>query len=77
MKKKTLNELLDSDFFVNTIYNKTKYQLMKKIIAKYAHQKLDSLDKCEDLADDIINILMVVGADTYGRYGDMEADDAN
>ena len=71
MKKKTLKELMDSDFFINSVYNKTKYQLVKTIVAKYAHEKLDSLDKCEELADDIINILMVVGADMYGRYGNM------
>ena len=69
MKDKSLKEMLDSEFFTNAIYNKTKYQLVRTIVDKYAHEKLDSLDKCEKLADDIINILYIVGADMYGRYG--------
>ena len=68
-KDKSLKEMLDSEFFTNAIYNKTKYQLVRTIIDKYAHEKLDSLKKCEDLADDIMNILFIVGADMYGRYG--------
>ena len=69
MKDKSLKDMLDSEFFTNAVYNKTKYQLVKTIVDKYAYQKLDSLQKCEDLADDVINILYVVGADMYGRYG--------
>ena len=68
-KDKTLKDMLDSEFFTNAIYNKTKYQLVRTIVDKYAHEKLDTLKKCEDLADDIMNILFIVGADMYGRYG--------
>jgi|21_taG_2_1085346.scaffolds.fasta_scaffold235465_2 hypothetical protein len=68
-KDKSLKNMLDSEFFTNAVYNKTKYNLVKTIVDKYAHEKLDSLKKCEDLADDVINILYVVGADMYGRYG--------
>jgi hypothetical protein len=74
MKDKSLKDMLDSEFFTNAIYNKTKYRLVKTIVDKYAHEKLDSLDKCENLADDIINILFVVGADMYGKYGKLMDD---
>ena len=68
-KDKSLKDMLDSEFFTNAVYNKTKYNLVKTIVDKYAHEKLDSLKKCEDLADDVMNVLFVVGADMYGRYG--------
>ena len=73
-KDKSLKDMLESEFFTNAVYNKTKYNLVKTIVDKYAHEKLDSLDKCENLADDIMNVLFVVGADMYGRYG-KELDD--
>jgi len=77
-KDKSLKEMLDSEFFTNAIYNKTKLRLVKTIVDKYAYEKLDSLDKCEDLADDIMNILFIVGADMYGRYGKhLEDEDKN
>ena len=68
--KKSLKELLGSRFFVNSIYMKTKWRLMETIVDKYQYETLDSIEVCEELVDDVIDILFITGADMYGRYGD-------
>ena len=67
--KKSLKELLGSKFFVNTVYMKTKYRLVETLVDKYQYEKLDNMDIIEDMADDIMNVLFITGADMYGRYG--------
>ena len=68
-KKEKLDKLLESEHFLKTLHMKTKYNLVRTLVKKYKHKKLDNLDIIEDIADDVLRTLSLVGADMYGRYG--------
>tara|TARA_B100000131_G_scaffold225309_1_gene216923 strand:- start:1277 stop:1522 length:246 start_codon:yes stop_codon:yes gene_type:complete len=68
-RKEEVDNLLNSEHFLKTVHMKTKYYLVKNLVKKYKHKTLDNLDVIEDIADDVMRTLSVVGADMYGRYG--------
>ena len=69
VNKDELDELLESEHFLKTVHMKTKYRIVETLVDKYQYKKLDGLDIIEDIADDILKTLSIVGADMYGRYG--------
>ena len=68
---KSLKSLLDSKHFTNSLFKRTKYKIVEAIVENHSHDTLDSLDKCEAIANDVIKAISLVGADMYGRYGDL------
>lgn len=70
-KPTSLHQLLDSKHFTNSLFKRTKYKIVETIIENHSHDTLDSIDKCEQIADDVIKAISLVGADMYGRYGDL------
>jgi len=48
-----------------SVGNYTRYKLIERLISKHKGTKLDSLDKIETLADDVIGILSLCGMQYY------------
>ena len=50
------------------IHNYTKYKVVETLIKKHQEgNTLNSIDEIEDVAEDVINILGLVGAKFYAR----------
>ena len=50
------------------IHNYTKYQVVETLIKKHQEgNTLNSIDEIEDVAEDVLNILGLVGAKYYAR----------
>jgi hypothetical protein len=67
----SLKNLLDSKHFTKSLFMQTKYKIVETIIENHAHDTIDGIDKCTQIADDVIKAISLVGADMYGRYGDL------
>ena len=50
---------MDKDMIYEEVGNYTKYKLVERLIDKHKDTTLDSLDKIETLADDVMNVLSV------------------
>ena len=52
---------MDNDMIYEEVGNYTKYKLVQRLISKHKDTTLDSLDKIEGLADDVLNVLSICG----------------
>jgi len=53
--------------FLDKVHNYTKYKVVELLVNRYQENKLklDNLNAMEDFADDIIEVLGVVGEEFY------------
>ena len=53
--------------FLNKVHNYTKYKVVELLVNRYKKDKLklDNLNAMEDFADDIIEVLGIVGEEFY------------
>ncbi len=51
--------------FLDKVHNYTKYKVIEMLINKHKDAKLDNLNEIEQIADDIIDVLGLVGAEFY------------
>ena len=56
-----------NDKFYDDVHNYTKYKLIEMIIDKHIDCKISSINKIEDIADDILKVLAVCGLKYYGQ----------
>ena len=74
---KSLKELLNSEHFTTSLFLRTKYKVIEKIVDKYQYKKLDNIHIIQDLTDDVINAMLLVGINMYSKYGKLEEGDNN
>jgi|TARA_B100000073_G_scaffold227211_1_gene189531 hypothetical protein len=53
------------DKVYDEVGNYTKFKLVERLINKHKDTTLDSLDKIETLADDVLNVLSICGMKYY------------
>ena len=53
--------------FFEEVNNYTKYKLVERITKNYNNETLDSLDKVEELVDDVLTVLSICGLKFYGE----------
>jgi hypothetical protein len=51
--------------FLDKVHNYTKYKVIEMLINKHKDAKLDNLNEIEQIAEDIIDVLGLVGAEFY------------
>ena len=58
---------MNSEQFLDKVHNYTKYKVVEMLVNKYQKDKLklDNLNAMEDFADDIIEVLGIVGEEFY------------
>ena len=53
--------------FFEEVNNYTKYKLVERITKNHKNKTLDSLDKVEELAEDVMTVLSICGLKFYGE----------
>tara|TARA_B100000073_G_scaffold315722_1_gene291849 strand:+ start:43 stop:255 length:213 start_codon:yes stop_codon:yes gene_type:complete len=53
--------------FFDNVNKYTKYKLVERITKNYSYETLDSVDKIEELADDVMTVLSICGLKFYGE----------
>ena len=58
---------MNSEQFLTKVHNYTKYKVVEMLVTKHKENKLqlDNLNAMEDLADDLILILSLIGEKFY------------
>ena len=51
--------------FLDKVHNYTKYKVIEMLINKHKDAKLDNLNEIEQIAEDVIGVLSLVGAKFY------------
>ncbi len=57
----------DKDKIYESIANYTKFKVVEMLIEKHLNSKLDNINKVEEIADDILNVLSICGMKYYGE----------
>lgn len=66
---------MDEDKIYESVHNYTKYKLVEMLIERFndGKTKLDDLNSIEDIADDVLDVLMVCGlkyhSELRGKFG--------
>ena len=53
--------------FFEEVNKYTKYKLVERITKNYQYERLDSIDKIEELAEDVMTVLSLCGLKFYGE----------
>ena len=64
-----------NDRMYESIANYTKFKLVEMLIKKHIDCKLNNINKIEEVADDVLNILSICGMKYYGELKQNFGDD--
>ncbi len=65
-----------SDLY-ESVNNYTKYKLVEMLIEKHKDKKMDNMNKIQQLADDVMNVLTVCGLKYYQELKGKFKDETN